>query len=280
MRVNAILVLLGFLCISTSASAQDGTKSFHCQNGLTDESCFFVEMGRCADPNPRIAIPACSRQLIVQDSRTIPGRLRRDRALRYSLRATAYAKLGDVDRALADFDRSIKSYDAFYWIHALRGSAFFALGDEKEALVSIDEAVRLAPNDGNVFNARARLLSTALDANVRNGPQAILDAQRAMALEPGMPAYVAALATAYAENGEFEKAIATQQSAIDLLDPAEPGIREVIDSYRRRLALYREGTPFRREMITCGETEDPSDADQDIIRSIFSPVVFCFRDET
>ncbi len=283
MRASASFVFLTILCISASASAQgvgEGTNSFQCQPRLADGACFFLEMGRCADPNPRIAIPACSRQLATSDGRANPGNLRRDRALRYSLRATAYAKQGEVDRALADFDRSIKVYSKFYWIHALLGSALFALGDEQGALASINEAVNLAPNNANILNGRARLLSTALDENVRNGPQAMADAQRAMALEPGRPAFVAALATAYAENGEFENAVETQQHAIDLLDPADPAYQDVIDAYRSRLDLYREGMPFRREMITCGAVEDPSDADQDIIRSIFSPVVFCFRDDT
>ena len=187
------------------------------------------------------------------------------------------AKLGESDQALADLDRSIRAYDEFYWVHALRGSALFAAGEEQEALVSINAAISLAPNDALVINARVRLLSTALDENVRNGPQAIADAQRAMALEPRQPAYIAALATAYAENGEFENAVDTQQRAIDLLDPA---YQDAIARYRSRLDLYREGKPFRREMITCGEIEDSSDPDTAVNSSVFLPLVFCFGDGT
>jgi tetratricopeptide (TPR) repeat protein len=274
MRVNVTFVILTILCISTPASAQEGATSFGCQRGDVDGGCFFYELGQCADPNPRIAIPACSRQLAAQDSRAIPSNTRRDRALRYAARGLAYAKQGNIARTLADFDRAIKAQDNFYWIHAFQGSALFAIGEEQEALVSINEAINLSPDNAEILNARSRLLSTALDENIRNGPLAIADAQRAMALTPGQPAYIAALATAYAENGEFENAVTTQQQAIDLFDPADPAYQGVIDAYRSRLDLYQEGMPFRREMLSC----DPSDVDQDFDNSIFRPLVFCFRD--
>jgi tetratricopeptide (TPR) repeat protein len=277
MRMKSVFVLLTTLCISASASAQGvggGTNSFRYQGGSTKESCFFNELGQCANPNLRIAIPACSRQLAAQDSRNIPSNARRDRALRYAARGLAYAKQGNIARTLADFYRAIKAQDNFYWIHAFQGSALFAIGEEQEALVSINEAINLSPDNAEILNARSRLLSTALDENIRNGPQAIVDAQREISLTPGQPAYIAALATAYAENGEFENAVTTQQQAIDLFDPADPAYQGVIDAYRSRLDLYRQGMPFRREMLSC----DSSDAEQDFESSIFRPLVFCFHD--
>jgi hypothetical protein len=62
MRLNAILVLLTVLFISNSASAQVGRGPTDCERELK-LVCWAQFYGRCAHPNPRIAIPACTRQL-------------------------------------------------------------------------------------------------------------------------------------------------------------------------------------------------------------------------
>jgi cytochrome c-type biogenesis protein CcmH/NrfG len=49
------------------------------------------------------------------------------------------------------------------------------------------------------------------------------------------------LAAAYAETGDFEKAIATQREVIELT-PSEQRI-----DVEERLKLYQSGTPFHRE---------------------------------
>ncbi|MGY9107628.1 MAG: hypothetical protein ACKVG0_14105, partial [Alphaproteobacteria bacterium] len=92
-----------------------------------------------------------------QDSRNIPSNTRRTRALRYAARGLAYAKQGNINRTLADFDRAIRAQDNFYWIHAFQGSALFAIGEEQEALVSINEAINLSPDNAEILNARSRL---------------------------------------------------------------------------------------------------------------------------
>lgn len=278
---SSVLVLLTIFCVPTSASAQKGLPNLEveCGRGVL-EACFALRYGRCAHANPRIAIPACTRQLLDRNTawnnRPDSSLIHVDRATRYALRGSAQAKQGDIDRALADYDRAIRAHGDVYWMHALRGSALFAIDREQEALASFNEALSLAPNDALLLNARARLLSTALDENVRNGPQAITDAQRASELEPGRSAFVAALATAYAENGEFKKAVETQQRAIDLLGPEDQG---AIETYLSRLELYQQGRPFRREL--CEKIEDSSDPDREISSPVLSSyLVFCFLDGT
>ena len=175
---------------------------------------------------------------------------------------------------LDDYDRAIRTHGGLHWIHALRGSALFSLGEEQEVLASYDEAIRLEPNNALIFNARARLLSTAFDENVRNGPRAIADAQRASELAPGQPNYVAALATIYAENGEFENAVETQQRAIDLLDPND---QRRIDFFRSRLDLYRQGIAAQRRIIWCETIKDSPDPDYEDGSSVLLPYLsFCF----
>jgi hypothetical protein len=222
MRLSAILVLLSVLFIPNSASAQFGPASIGCDKAI-EELCWVQLFGRCGHSNPRIAIPACRRKIadqILHPGGFKPGRGRMALAQQYSLRGTAYLKLGNVDDALADYDRALKVNGELFWIHLARAAVLFAIADDQGALVSFNDAVSQAPNSAVALNERARLLATATDENVRNGQQAVADARRASELAaPGWPDNVAVLASAYAENGEFENAIQTQQRAIDLLEP-------------------------------------------------------------
>jgi tetratricopeptide (TPR) repeat protein len=225
MRLNGILVLLTLLFMSTSATAQLGIPGIEC--AIEVRGLFWAQaFGRCAHPNPRIAIPACTRQLLDRDGatsyRTNSSRRRMLRAQQCSLRGTAHLKLGNVDQALDDYDRALTANKNLYWIHLARGAVHFAIADDQGALISFNDAVSQAPNSAVALNERARLLTSALDENVLNGQQAIADARSASALAaPGWPDNVAVLASAYAENGEFELAVETQQRAIELLEPGD-----------------------------------------------------------
>jgi hypothetical protein len=54
-----------------------------------------------------------------------------DRAQRFSLRATAHAKLGNAEQALEDYDRAIRTHGELFWIHALRPLPFSRRGSKK-----------------------------------------------------------------------------------------------------------------------------------------------------
>ena len=87
----------------------------------------------------------------------------------------------------------------------------------------------------------ALVLAAAPEEGLRDAPQALADAQKANQLVPRQPAYIDALACAFAANGDFEKAVEEEQRAITFLPKDD---QATIDDYRARLALYREGTAF------------------------------------
>jgi tetratricopeptide (TPR) repeat protein len=159
----------------------------------------------CAHDDPSVAIPSCTRLLA---GGIYPLS---ERADVHALRADARTKQAEFDLALADYD----------------------------------EAIRIEPSSAPYLNGRAWILATAPDDNVRDGPQAIADALAANELEPQSPAFLDTLAAAYAQNGEFEKAVDMQQRAIDSL---RPGGRNTIGGYGSRLELYRQGIRFRMEL--------------------------------
>ena len=78
-------------------------------------------------------------------------------------------------------------------------------------------------------------------------PSETLDcATRALALVPDSPPpeLLDTVAAAQANASDFPAAAATQQRAISLLPPSSPSLPD----YQARLALYRRGLPFRRDI--------------------------------
>ena len=212
-----------------------------CNVGESD-ACFAIEFGLCADGNPRIAIPACTKQLAQQEDRRTGGNVRFEHAIRYMLRANAYARQGNRDLALLDYDRAVAAHGSVFWIHVQRGDAYFLASNFAEALISYDAAINLNPDSTAALNNRALILAAAPDEELRNAPQALADAQRANGLLPGQPAYIDCLAVAFAANGDFDRAVAEEQRAIELLPP---GNQAVLDDFRSRLDLFENGTAFR-----------------------------------
>lgn len=258
------LALFAVLFASTSAFAQGSLQQFGPRNQANDpalqdpanqleplnlaceagdrSACLTIHFGRCANDNPRVAIPACTRQLGEQDNRRHGGNIRFERAILYTLRANARLKQGDVERALSDYDRAVVADNSVVWIHLQRGNAYFVEGQLEEALISYEAAVAVDPDSAAALSNRALIFAAAPDEELRDEAQALADAQRANAVAPGQPAYLDALAVAYAANGDFERAAAEERRAIDLLPP---GSDDVLGDYRGRLALFERGMPYR-----------------------------------
>ena len=203
--------------------------------------CYLLQFGDCANDNPRVAIPACTRQLAMQDNRKSGVNLRFERAVRYLLRATAYTYQGDLDRALSDYDRAVTADGRTFWIHAVRGDAYFLAGIYDEALESYNRALALEEDEASARNNRVLVLAAAPDEALHNAPQALEDALRVNELVPNQPAYVDALAIAYAANGDFDMAAEEEERAIDLLPREDQALR---DSYRERLRLFRNNVAY------------------------------------
>ena len=288
MRLFSVLVILTGLSISTSASAQDINNPWFANDQRFEEcgrgdraACMATQFGDCGHDNPRVSIRACTRQLAQPDNREHPPNIRFERAIRYALRADAYAKQGELGRAIDDYERATTSYRGAAWIHALRAIALRRAGefqgalesyneaislepdnpdyligrswllnnagDYQGALASYDEAIRLDTENAVYLIARAWLLSTAPDDDIRNGPLAIIDTLAAIELESDIPGvFLDTLAAAYAEDGNFEKAVEVQEWMMSLLraSPRKSNLR-AIDIYQSRLDLYLQEIPYR-----------------------------------
>jgi hypothetical protein len=91
-------------------------------------------------------------------------------------------------------------------------------------------------------NDLAWLLATSSDLELRDASRAVTYAEKAVAGTGRTNAmYLDTLAAAYAETGNFTKAVATQKEAMALL-------RTGMDNtnYASRLKLFESGLPFRQ----------------------------------
>ncbi len=119
-----------------------------------------------------------------------------------------------------------------------------ALGNLESMRADLEEALRLSPDDWNLWQAKAWLLSTSTVEEHRDGQQAITAATRACELTHWQDEdALMHLAAANAESGNFDKAVEWQTKAIQC---APPGKRPKLESY---LKLFLEKTPVRESLV-------------------------------
>ena len=90
-------------------------------------------------------------------------------------------------------------------------------------------------------NNAAWILATSRHDRIRNGVLALHLAQRAVAQDES-PGTLDTLAAAYAEKGDFARAVATQRSAISAISAETENLREELTG---RLAKYEAREPWR-----------------------------------
>ncbi len=149
---------------------------------------------------------------------------------------------GRSDDARADFDLLLVNHpDDFDMLFAV-AVTIQASGNPALSLPYYDQAIARHPYEASSFNNKAWLLATATDAAVRNGEEAVAAALQAVALEDSAT-YRDTLAAAYAEQGDFDRAVEEQQKAIDMLGANMPPA--VMRDMEARLELFRQGQPYR-----------------------------------
>ena len=122
----------------------------------------------------------------------------------------------------------------------MRAYPWSAKGDKDKMLQDLDKAVEVSPEVSHVWSNRAWLLATSPNADHRDGKLAVAAATRAVELPMWSEFRVLdVLAAAYAEAGDFEQAVKWQKKVVSMLPPTQRA------DYESRLALYREGKPYR-----------------------------------
>jgi tetratricopeptide (TPR) repeat protein len=203
----------------------------------------------------------------------------RTASLAYMNRGNAYLAKGDVERARADYEKAVSEDPRNAGAHVNRaslwidddpdlaidectkaialdpnlGEAYINRGlarDKKkqpaEALVDLKKAVELNPTRIEVaLNLIAWTRATNPDESLRNADEAIAAATRLCEHTQWRDGgYVDTLAAAYAEKGDFDRAVELQMKAAALVPTAAESVRKELES---RIELYRRRQPYREE---------------------------------
>jgi tetratricopeptide (TPR) repeat protein len=156
------------------------------------------------------------------------------------------AEKGRVEDAIPHFERALEITPSFADAHAYLGTALVMKGQPGEALKQWKMALQTDPKNVKVLNDSAWLLSTAPDAALRNGTEAVTLASRAVEItQDREPMLLGTLAAAYAEAGDFDKAVKTQQRATELA--TQQGNSRLAALLQGRLALLQAKTPIRQQ---------------------------------
>jgi len=151
---------------------------------------------------------------------------------------------GSAARAESCYQKAVTleptSADYRYWLAMNQQSQ----GKARDAVESYAKLLELRPGNPAALNNIAWICGTSADATVRNGARAV-ELLRPLAEKPDCDANVLdTFAAAYAEAGQFDRAVETAEKAIaKARDVAMPA--SAIADMEMRRDMYKEHQPFR-----------------------------------
>ncbi len=162
-------------------------------------------------------------------------------------------------RAIDALDRALKVEPENALLLRFRGDANLNLGQHREAIANYESALTHEPEDSGILNNLAWTLATSPDNELREGKRAVELATKACVLTEHKKAHIlSSLAAAYAEIGDFEKAVEWSKKAVELNDQEESAVQ-----IGEELASYEAGKPWREsQQLDAGERpETPETTD-------------------
>jgi tetratricopeptide (TPR) repeat protein len=166
-------------------------------------------------------------------------------------RGLAFVETGQPEWAIADLTQALGLNPRLARAYTARGTAWKAKHEYQNTVDDLNAAIRLDPNDADALGALATIRATCPVDRYRNGSLAFAAASRALKLHGHTCAHcLDTLGAAYAEAGDFPKAVTWQTKALAALPDGD----RQRDSFSARLALYRDKKPYR-DLATAGSAD-------------------------
>jgi tetratricopeptide (TPR) repeat protein len=170
-------------------------------------------------------------------------------------RGWCWREMGERDKALADFDAALGIDMRYTWVRGQRARVLFEKGEAdkaatewKQVIAEYTRTIALAPTDEFAHHSLAWLLATCPIEQLRDGPKAVKLALRAGELAGGKTSnWLDTLAAAYAEAGQFDKAVVYQTQALAMNTPGYDR-----EAGQGRLDQYRQRQPHREPNPAAG----------------------------
>ena len=165
--------------------------------------------------------------------------------------APAHNNLGSVRRlrgnrrgALAALQEAVRLDPTYADAHYNLGLLYYEAGERPDATRHLRRSIELQPQNPQGYNALAWLLATAPDATPTAIAEGVTMAERAATLTHGRDASALdTLAGTYAAAGDFARAVATAERALQVATAA--GQTALAAQIQRRLGSYRGRTRVR-----------------------------------
>jgi len=158
----------------------------------------------------------------------------------YGCLGSIYSSLNSFDDAIAAYSKAVEIDPNKAAIYSSFGDIYVKAGRKQEAIKAFNHALKIDSNDVGSLNGLAWLYSTCPKDNHRDGKKAVELALRMIELTGYDDPYsLDTLAAAYAECGDFDKAIEYQEKAFELADDS---IRAECE---KRLEAYKANKPWR-----------------------------------
>ncbi len=154
----------------------------------------------------------------------------------YFKRAFAYYEQGNLDAALAEYDKAIALDPYNVRILNNRGVVYYDKGELDLALTDYDKAIALDPREATAFNNRGNLYSHKGELGL-----ALADYDKAISLDPSEALAFTNRGNVYEVKGELDLALADYNKAI-VLDPHNAV------AFSNRGSVYKDKGDFKRAL--------------------------------
>lgn len=156
----------------------------------------------------------------------------------------ALANKGKSEEAIAHFKRAVLINPDNATARSNLGMALAQSGDIKAAIAQYQKILEINADQMEACNNLAWLLATAPDQSLRDGPRAVDLALHAVDIGGvDNPVVLHTLASAYAETGKYQDALATARHALELADNQTNKV--LAEKLRKEIQRYENHSPLR-----------------------------------
>jgi tetratricopeptide (TPR) repeat protein len=218
--------------------------------GKVDEAIFHCERAVAMEPNSPDSQVSLGNALL-EKKRIDEAIIHYQKAMaiwpdhflaRYSL-GQAFLEKGELDTAIAHCRAALLIRPDDADCHTILAAALDEKGETAEAIRHYEKALQIFPQSISPLTNLAWLLATSPIESLRNGGRAVEIARQADQLSGGTNTVVLrTLAAAYAETGQFGKAIESARTAVQLARMHDDD--SLAMELEQQIALYRLHMPY------------------------------------
>jgi Tfp pilus assembly protein PilF len=165
----------------------------------------------------------------------------------------AFIRKGDAGAAIHNYRMALQNNPDFYKAYYNIAKILYGQGKIDEAIENYQKALAINNETPQTLYNLSWIYATSENRRYRNGIKALKLAEKlCMLTRYQQPLALDALAAAYAENRNFDKAVETGQKALELA--LQVGPKELILGLKKRLKVYEIGRPFRQSVTQKNES--------------------------